>query len=178
MRYQAVMMSQPSSSNLARNLCNKRIVKHFLWYKVGIASSARLRGMQSGSSLLTNLDKLYAHICHQQRHRIQKLGSRLDYIGSNIAGFQWICETVLSGCQTEQQLVTFAVMFLVLIVGMLERTEQSHLDDTADRISSILCDSMSNNIKFRERKNVFKGLAMSFLTIGVCLSVHSLWNIA
>lgn len=174
-------MSQLLTSNhtsLARKLCCKQLVKHFLWYKIGNESSSRLRSMESGSTFLNNLDRLYTYISQKQQCRIRKIDSKINDLGPSIAAFRWVCETIISGCKTERQLVTFAVIFLIVIVRMLERTEQTDLNDKADHISSILCDSMSNIImELRDRKNLYMGLAMSCLTIGVCLIAQSLWNI-
>ena len=162
-------------TNLARSLCCKQQVKHFLWYKIGNEASSRLRGMESGSALLYNLDRLYTHIFHQQQHMIRKIDSKMNDLGSSIAAFRWLCEAVLEGCKTERQLVTFAVIFLIVIVRMLEQTEQTDLNDKADYISSILCDSMSNTMKMRDRRNLCMGLAMSCLIIVVCLTVGTLY---
>ena len=161
----------------ARRLCNKQLVKHFLWFKIGSESSSRLREMDCGSALLNTLDRTYDHIYHQQRHIINKLGIKINNLGSDISAFRWICETVLCECKTEKQLVIFAVMFLVVIVRMLEQTDQSDLKEKADHISSILCEIMSHNMNLRDREKLYRRVAFSFFTFCVCLTIHSMWTI-
>ena len=166
-----------SRLHITRQLCNKKVVRHFLWYKIGNSSSSRLRCMGSGLSLLSSLDTLFTHAYYRKRHIVSKLSSKLNDFGSNMIAFRHLCEAVLCECQTESQLGSFAVMLLVVIVDMLEQSDQSDLNDKADHMSSILCESLTANIKLRHRKNLCMGLFMSCLTIGICMAIKSLCEI-
>ena len=159
-------------SHFTNELCNNRIIKHFLWYRVGIASSDRLRNMEPGSLLLQKKYKIYNHVSSKQMSKIRQITRRLQESGSHLSGINLLCHTVLGECQTDRQLCKFTFVFLTIMVDMLEQTEQVLLNKYAETLAFILCSALQNNIQCRERQFMRRiiGVTVTVITLGICVA--------
>ena len=128
--------------------------------------------MEPGSLLLQNLDKIYIHVASKQKSKIRQISRRLQESGSNLSGIELMCHAVLGECETDNQLYKFTFMFLAIMVDMLERTEQSLLNNHAETLSFALYSAMHNNIQYRERLFLRQiiGVTVTIITLGICVA--------
>ena len=165
------MSLMTSSRRLAQLLSKKLFLRKYVWYKIGILTSEKLLALNPGFSHLTQLDNICRYIRHGQRTKIRVITEKLREVGFYPSSFTWLCDIVFKECQSDRELCTFAMVFLIAMIDMLEQTELEHLNDTTEVFTTILSEALQENLQSRDSWRTWKCFSTTLSLLPVIIFV-------